>query len=69
MLRIILVGIIAMLLPFKMVTADTLSDVKSSGKLIFGLEAGYKPFEFLDENTFISDLLVGFGTRAQVCHS
>ena len=56
MLRIILVGIIALLLPFKMVTADTLSDVKSSGKLIFGLEAGYKPFEFLDEN----NKLVGY---------
>ena len=56
MLRITLVGIIAMLLPFKMVTADTLSDVKSSGKLIFGLEAGYKPFEFLDEN----NKLVGY---------
>ena len=50
MLRILCVGLIAILLPFKMVAADTLSDIKASGKLVFGLEAGYKPFEFLDEN-------------------
>ena len=44
MLRILFVGVVAMLLPLKMATADTLSDVKASAKLVFGLEAGYKPF-------------------------
>ena len=46
MLRILFVGLIATLLPFKMVTADTLSDIKASGKLVFGLEAGYKPVSY-----------------------
>ena len=30
--------------------ADTLEDVKARGHFAFGLEVGYKPFEFLDEN-------------------
>ena len=33
--------------------SDTLSTVKERGKMIFGLEAQYKPFEFRDENNEI----------------
>mgnify|MGYP001156697669 FL=1 len=63
MLRILLVGVVAMLLPLKMAVADTLSDVKASGKLVFGLEAGYKPFEFLDENNKLVGYDIDVGTE------
>ena len=56
MLKKFITTLVAWLLPFSVATADTLGDVKSSGKLEFGLEAGYKPFEFLDEN----NKLVGY---------
>ena len=39
-------ALVALLLPLNFAKADALSNVKSSGKLIFGREAGYKPFEF-----------------------
>ena len=63
MLRILLVGVVAMLLPLKMAVSDTLSDVKASGKLVFGLEAGYKPFEFLDENNKLVGYDIDVGTE------
>lgn len=33
--------------------ADTLDEVKSRGHFVYGLEVGYKPFEFRDENNEI----------------
>ncbi len=56
MLKKFIITLVTCLLPISFATADTLGDVKSSGKLVFGLEAGYKPFEFLDEN----NKLVGY---------
>ena len=38
------------------VSADTLANIKQKGTMVFGLEAGYKPFEFLDS----SNKLVGY---------
>ena len=56
MFKLFMTALVALLLPLNFAKADALSNVKSSGKLIFGLEAGYKPFEFLDEN----NKLVGY---------
>ncbi len=33
--------------------ADTLDDIKARGHFVYGLEVGYKPFEFRDENNEI----------------
>ena len=38
------------------VFAGKLDDVKSAGKFVFGLEVGYKPFEYMDD----SGNLVGY---------
>ena len=38
--------LIPAILAFTPAFADTLSAVKDRGKMIFGLEAQYKPFEF-----------------------
>jgi len=38
------------------VFAGALDDVKSAGKFVFGLEVGYKPFEYMDD----SGNLVGY---------
>tara|TARA_B100000965_G_scaffold393142_1_gene403555 strand:+ start:3709 stop:4515 length:807 start_codon:yes stop_codon:yes gene_type:complete len=38
------------------VFAGALDDVKSAGKFVFGLEVGYKPFEYMDD----SGTLVGY---------
>lgn len=45
--------LIPAILAFTPAFADTLSAVKDRGKMIFGLEAQYKPFEFRNENNEI----------------
>ena len=32
------------------VSAGKLDDVKAAGKFVFGLEVGYKPFEYMDDS-------------------
>ncbi len=50
-------GIAALALAFApQAEADALEDVQARGHFAFGLEVGYKPFEFLDEN----NQLVGY---------
>ncbi len=47
------VGLAALALTVVQPAADTLEDVKARGHFVFGLEVGYKPFEFRDENNEI----------------
>lgn len=59
--------LIPAMLAFTPANADTLSDVKDKGTMVFGLEAQYKPFEFRDENNEIIgydiDVATEIGTR------
>ena len=52
----ILLSILSALMFSTSVYAGALDDVKSAGKFVFGLEVGYKPFEFMDD----SGNLVGY---------
>ena len=47
---------LSMLFFSSVVFAGALDDVKSAGKFVFGLEVGYKPFEYMDD----SGNLVGY---------
>ena len=49
----LLVGFAVTILPVVHPAADTLDEIKSRGHFVFGLEVGYKPFEFRDENNEI----------------
>lgn len=49
----LLTGIAVTFLAVVQPAADTLDDIKSRGHFVFGLEVGYKPFEFRDENNEI----------------
>ena len=51
-----LLSILSALMFSTSVYAGALDDVKSAGKFVFGLEVGYKPFEFMDD----SGNLVGY---------
>ena len=51
-----LLSILSALMFSTSVYAHALDDVKSAGKFVFGLEVGYKPFEFMDD----SGNLVGY---------
>ena len=51
-----LLSILSALMFSSSVYAGALDDVKSAGKFVFGLEVGYKPFEFMDD----SGNLVGY---------
>ena len=51
-----LLSILSALMLSTSVYAGALDDVKSAGKFVFGLEVGYKPFEFMDD----SGNLVGY---------
>lgn len=51
-----LLSILAAFLFSASIYAGTLDDVKSAGKFVFGLEVGYKPFEYMDD----SGNLVGY---------
>ena len=49
----LLVGFAVTILTVVQPAADTLDEIKSRGHFVFGLEVGYKPFEFRDENNEI----------------
>lgn len=49
----LLAGFAVTILTVVQPAADTLDEIKSRGHFVFGLEVGYKPFEFRDENNEI----------------
>ncbi|MEM0907193.1 MAG: transporter substrate-binding domain-containing protein [Pseudomonadota bacterium] len=52
-MRVLVATLCALLALPGVATSSTLDHIKSEGKMTFGLEAQYKPFEFRDENNEI----------------